>query len=270
MTRRVSSSSLVVALWSVALVLALVLALVWLWPAAAPAPRHQAPRGLRCVPRSPCLVLVIDDIGRDLQMLRRLLALGLDITYSVLPHGPHTSTSVSLLQESGREYMLHLPMRPLDLAKITREPVVVGLDGPVGTSVAECLARVPGAVGVSNHMGSSISQRSDEMARVLVPIQKKRLWFLDSKTTKGSIICKVASKLEMPCRQRDVFLDDPPSPAAVQSRLESVARLARQRGWAIAIGHPKRATYMVMKRFFEKSEINVVRLSALVFSPDAT
>ncbi len=270
MSRRASASKVVLALWAAAALLAVGLAVVLSLPeprrGAAPPPA-TAPR---CTPENPCLAVVIDDVGRDLSMLKRFLAIKGDITYAVLPHAPHTGESVKALKRHRREYLVHLPMAPLDVSKVTREAVVVGLDGPVEPTVAECLARVPGAVGVNNHMGSALSKDPREMARVLSIVKKNGMWFLDSKTTKGSIICEVAKKLGVACRQRDVFLDDPPSQAAVQLMLEGAISTARKRGWAIAIGHPKEATYKVVGRFFQNPQINVVGLTTLFSGTDAT
>lgn len=257
-------------MWLLVCLLAVALAAVYFWTPPTQDVRPTLPGASLCVPGNPCLVLVIDDVGRDLPLLQRFLALKGDVTYSVLPHAPYTKQSLAALRQRRREYLMHLPMAPLDVSKVTQEAVVVGLDGPLETAAEECLARVPGAVGVNNHMGSALSSEPRKMARVLSIIKKKKLWFLDSKTTKGSIICAVAKKMKVACRQRDVFLDDPPSQAAVQSKLERAVEVARRRGWSIAIGHPREATYKVVRRFIENPEINVVRLSALFARPDAT
>ena len=268
--RRASASKFILALWSTAALLAVGLAMLSFWPQQRLAVAPSRPGAPLCVPSSPCLVLVIDDVGRDQKMLQRFLALKGDITFAVLPHAPYTGQSITALRQRGREYLVHLPMAPQDISKVTREAVVVGLDGPLETAVEECLTRVPGAVGVNNHMGSALSEQPREMARVLSIVKKNKMWFLDSKTTKGSTICPVARKLKVGCRQRDFFLDDPPSQAAVQSKMEGAIGIARKRGWSIAIGHPKEATYKVVRQFFDNPEINVVRLSTLLNRSDAT
>ncbi len=271
MPRRASGSHLVKLMWLLVLLLVAALGAVYLWPDTRPTPDAQA-RGAapRCLPSEPCLAVVIDDVGRDLNLLQRFLALEADITYAVLPHAPYTKQSLESLRAKKREYLLHLPMAPKDVSKVTREPVVVGMDGRVETATRECVARVPGAAGANNHMGSFLSTEPRKLARVLSIMKKNNLWFLDSKTTKDSIICRVARKLRVACRQRDVFLDDPPSQAAVVLKLEEAVDVARKRGWAIAIGHPKEATYKVVRRFTKNPQINVVRLSTLFAGSDAT
>lgn len=268
-SRSTASKRLVIGLWISAGGLALLLAAVSLWPRRSPvrAVRKQA---LGCTPQRPCMAVVIDDIGRDLTMLRQLLALGGEVTFAVLPHAPHTRQSIAAIRGAGRDYLLHLPMRPLDTTKVTREPVVVGLDGPLQASLEECISKVPGAAGVSNHMGSSVSQAPAEMRQVLRTVRSKGLWYLDSRTSGSSVACAVARQEKVRCLARDVFLDDPPAQAAVQSKLIEAVNQARRRGWSIAIGHPMQVTYRVLGQFLKQPGVRMVRISALLSEADAT
>jgi len=211
------------------------------------------------------MAVVIDDMGRDLNATQEFLTLDADLTFSVLPHARYTRATLEALRKGGREFILHLPMMPVDSASITDEPVVVGLDGPLQTTTEACLNRVPGAVGLNNHMGSKLSQDPRAMTKLMSIIKQKRLWMLDSRTTHASVICQIARSLRVPCLERDVFLDDPPQAAAVQSKLKAALHTARQRGWSIAIGHPRAVTKEVLSKFLRNSPIRIERLSK-VFS----
>ncbi len=46
----------------------------------------------------------------------------------------------------------------------------------------------------------------------------------------------------MPHVDRDVFLDNNPALSAVQRQLADLEAVAKRRGWAVAIGHPKDGT----------------------------
>jgi polysaccharide deacetylase 2 family uncharacterized protein YibQ len=266
--RRITSiRPLLTGLWVLSGLLLVTLALLILWPARAPAGVAPGPGARHCTPARPCVAVVIDDVGRDLRLLTRLLALDADLTFSVLPHALYTQESLEAIRAREREVMLHLPMRPRDTGKVQEEAVVVGMDGPLETAVLECLRQVPDAVGVNNHMGSAISESVPEMRRVLAVLQGRGLWFLDSRTTAATRICEVARELKMPCIRRDVFLDDRPSAAAVESGLNEALRRARRRGWAIAVGHVRPVTVRVLGEFLQDREINVVRLSRVVAGP---
>jgi polysaccharide deacetylase 2 family uncharacterized protein YibQ len=230
---------------------------------AAPTPRLPPPPA-PCTQRTPCLALVIDDVGRELAPLRRLLALPLDLTFSVLPHAPKTPQSLKAIRARGREVMLHLPMAPLDSSRITDERVVLGRDGPLEAAMRQCLAKIPDAVGVNNHMGSALSKDPGRVGQVLEFLRGGKLWFLDSRTVAGSLFCSQAQVRNIRCIERDVFLDDPPTPSEVKSRITEAVDVARRRGWAVAIGHPKSSTVDALQKLRLGSTLRIVRLSTVI------
>jgi uncharacterized protein len=229
----------------------------------APPPRLPPPPA-PCTPRTPCLALVIDDVGRDMAPLRRLLALPLDLTFSVLPHAPKTRQSLEAIRGRGREVMLHLPMAPLDSSRITDERVVLGRDGPLEAAMRQCLTKIPGARGINNHMGSALSKDPKRVGRVLEVLRGRSMWFLDSRTVTGSLFCSQARERAIPCIERDVFLDDPPTASEVESRITEAVEIAKRRGWAVAIGHPEISTVDALQKLRLGSTVRIVRLSVVI------
>jgi polysaccharide deacetylase 2 family uncharacterized protein YibQ len=257
---------LLTALGLVAIVMAGLGTLVALWSQPASASRSSTVEP-PCSPQHPCLALVIDDVGRDLDALEQLLALRLDLTFSVLPHARHTKQSLAAIRRRSREILVHLPMAPTDLTRITDETVVLGRDAPLERALDACLDRVPGAVGASNHMGSRLSAMPEAVSRVLRGIARRGLWFLDSRTTSHSLFCTRARSEGVPCVERDVFLDDPPRPETVTGRLAEAMQLARKQGKAVAIGHPLPATIALLRhldRLEQPRRVRIRRLSRLV------
>ena len=104
------------------------------------------------------------------------------------------------------------------------------------------LEAVPGAVGVNNHMGSALSADAGSMTTILGVIGARGLFFLDSRTSAQSVGYRVATALGVPAAERQVFLVDDPRPEAVAAQFQRLLELARDRGGAIAIGHPHAAT----------------------------
>ena len=71
----------------------------------------------------------------------------------------------------------------------------------------------------------------------------------------------------MAAARRDVFLDSDPSPDAVAFQFERLVALARQRGYALGIGHPYPATLELLERELPKlaeQGIELVPVRALV------
>ena len=80
-------------------------------------------------------------------------------------------------------------------------------------------------------------------------------------TTNESKGWKVAMEMKMPTLKRDVFLDDDPSADAVRSQISRLVKIAKLRGTALAIGHPREATLKSLQEAagrFRKEGIEVV------------
>jgi hypothetical protein len=122
-------------------------------------------------------------------------------------------------------------MAPAELARATRE----------------ALDAVPGAVGVNNHMGSRLSADRASMAAILGVIGERGLYFLDSRTSAESVAFAAARELDIPAAERQVFLDPDPRAEAVRYQFRRLLAAARERGAAIAIGHPHPATLAVLE-----------------------
>jgi polysaccharide deacetylase 2 family uncharacterized protein YibQ len=75
-----------------------------------------------------------------------------------------------------------------------------------------------------------------------------KYFYLDSYTSVDSVAYQVAREQHVPAARRNVFLDDEPSEAAVEVQWKRLLKIARERGFALAIGHPRPATFAVLER----------------------
>lgn len=193
------------------------------------------------------VALVIDDLGRSLDDVQGLEALGVPITYAVLPFEEHTVPVVAELRRARKEMLLHLPMEPKNGEDPGPGALLLGMsDDELQEKTRAALAAVPGAVGVNNHMGSGLSEDERSMDAVLGVIAGRNLFFLDSRTSAASVGYKTAIRQGIPAAERQVFLDGDPSPEAIRAQFQRLLDLARTRGAAIAIGHPHPETLEVL------------------------
>jgi hypothetical protein len=200
------------------------------------------------------VALVIDDLGGDVDDLRPLLALGVPLTYSVLPFEEQTPQVVAALRQRRAEILLHLPMEPVHGQNPGPGALLQGMsDGELREKTEAALKAVPGAVGVNNHMGSLLSSEEGPMNAVLGVLAARGLFFLDSRTSAESVGYKVAISLGVPAAERQVFLDGDPSPAAIHTQFQRLLNLARTKGAAIAIGHPHPETLAALTREVPKA-----------------
>ena len=211
----------------------------------------------------PVVAVIIDDIGSEATVTGKLIELDAPITFSVLPNESHTRDMRDLIKASGREMLLHLPMEP------TRMQMGAPLPGVLWTSmgptdirkmVAEDFGLVPEAVGVNNHMGSAFTTWEPGMRAVLEEVGKRGLFFIDSITDPHSIACNLAGRMNVKCDARDVFLDTNASEGQVEKQWHRLLGIAKRRGSAIAIGHPRNATYEVLKTEIPRLTSTNIRL----------
>lgn len=193
------------------------------------------------------VALVIDDLGANVDDLKPLLALGVPITYAILPFEEQTPAVVAELRRRRAETLLHLPMQPKNSEDPGPGALDVDMDADeLRSRTAAALKAVPGVVGVNNHMGSRMSEDETAMTPVLRLIGERGLFFLDSRTSAESIGYRTARSLGLPAAERHVFLDRDPSPEAIREQFQRLLDLSRTRGAAVAIGHPLPETLQVL------------------------
>ena len=217
------------------------------------------------------LALVIDDLGRSLKDLESLRRLGVPITYAVLPFESETGAVVADLRQHHEEILCHLPMEPRSGGNPGPGALRAGMSPlQLRQTTVAALEAVPGAVGVNNHMGSALSADAASMTTILGVIGARGLFFLDSRTSAQSVGYRVATSLGVPAAERQVFLDDDPRPEAVAEQFQRLLELARDRGGAIAIGHPHAATLAALAEAVPRAQAGgyrFVQVSDLLTRP---
>ena len=209
------------------------------------------------------LVIIIDDVA-TFEHAGMVKSLGLKITPSIFPATKtHPDTpSIARLFEF---YMIHLPMQ----AKHFDSPEIGTLT--INESYESMLAKIkkirkdfPRAVYTNNHTGSRFTSDFNAMDRAYMALIDQGFIFVDSKTIAQTAVAKAAKKHNQPYISRDIFLDDNPSAAAVRRELVAAVNLAKKRGYAIAIGHPKKNTIAVIK----ESKNNILKDVEVVYLKD--
>lgn len=199
------------------------------------------------------VAIVIDDLGRDVAAIEKLTAMlsragNVQLSWAVLPYESRTAEVVEALRRHGAEVLLHLPMDPEGTADPGPGALTTAMSkGELAAATAAALAAVPGAVGVNNHMGSKLSSDRAAMTAILGEVRREGRYFLDSRTTAESVGFEVARELGIAAANRDLFLDDVAERGAVAAQFAKLLARARERGAAIAIGHPHPTTLAVLE-----------------------
>jgi polysaccharide deacetylase 2 family uncharacterized protein YibQ len=189
----------------------------------------------------PVIAIIIDDLGQQRELSLAVTRLPGPVACSILPHTPWAKVVAESATRNGKEVMLHLPLQPMETERLAGVGEI-SLDNSradLAQILAADLASVPNVVGINNHMGSLITRHPGHMSWLMAEIAAYgNLFFVDSYTTAQSVAQPAAAEHGIPSARRHVFLDDAPGVANLEKEYARLLILAREQGFAIAIGHP--------------------------------
>jgi len=227
-----------------------------------PHPFHPAVSG-------PRLAIILDDVAGDPAAVDSIFSLRYPLTLSILPNHLHSAQIAREAHRRGYQVMLHLPMQSLANEIPESQEIRPGMaPAQISAELNNMLASVPYTAGINNHQGSLATSDPRLMADLMPLLRNRHLFFIDSRTTAATVAFDAAQSAGVPCAFRNVpFLDDVQEIGAVRRQLELAARDAREKGRAIAIGHPHPSTLRALGEFLPQAEsqgIHLVHASDLV------
>ena len=213
------------------------------------------------------LAVILDDLGNDRSAAEAIFALPFPVTLSVLPDHAHSAEIAEEAHRRGYEVLLHLPMQAAGNEKPEAQELRPGMTtGDVTLLVEQMLQAVPYAAGVNNHQGSQATSDPALMSELMPILRDRQLFYIDSRTSATTVAFDTARENGVRCAFRNVpFLDDVAEVNAVRKQLELALRGAREKGEAVAIGHPHPATLQALSELLPHAEAKSVHL---VFSSD--
>lgn len=218
---------------------------------------------------NPRVAIVIDDFGYSRgELIEEFLSLDFPVTIAVIPTLRHSAYTAKRARELDKQVILHLPME----AEAHGSDVQWISTDMNRAEITDLLNRYvdgsPGITGVNNHLGSRATQDPAVMETVLRILKRKDLFFLDSLTSPNSIAYTTAISLGVPAARNDIFLDaGTDEEAVVEERVYRLIALAKRRGSAIGIGHPRAWTLEGIRsaeHMLKQSGVEVVFVSELV------
>lgn len=231
-------------------------------PLAASAASSAESRGGPREHGSALLAIILDDLGQDRSVADAIFALPYPLTISVLPDHAHSTDIAEEAHRRGYQVLLHLPMQSVgDETPEARELRPGMAPDDVPPLFEEMMQSVPDAVGVNNHQGSQATSDAALMQELMPVLKEWNLFYVDSRTTTATVAYDTAQHDGVPSAFRNVpFLDDVPEVSAVRRQLDVAVRGAREKGQAIAIGHPHPATLQALREFLPKAQTRGIRL----------
>lgn len=217
------------------------------------------------------LAIIIDDIGYNKSLSERAARLPGAFTLSVLPFTPYGPSTAHVAHNENKELMLHTPMSNLNNLPLGQGGLHSGMGkDALVTTLRRDLDNLPFIKGMNNHMGSRLTQEAAPMNWVMEELKTRGLYFVDSRTSALTVALETAKAHKIPSIKRDVFLDDEPNVSAITRQLHTAFALAKQNGFAVAIGHPYSSTLSVLENIqplLQQHNIQLVFVSQLLHAP---
>ena len=208
------------------------------------------------------LAIILDDLGNDRAAADAIFALHYPLTISVLPNHAHSVEIAEEAHRRGYEVMLHLPMQSVGNETPEAHELHPGMPaGDIPALFEQMMQSVPNAAGVNNHQGSQATADPALMEELMPVLQKWNLFYVDSRTTAATVAYDTAQRFGVRSGFRNVpFLDDVAEVSAVRKQLDLALRGAKNKGEAIAIGHPHPATLQALSEILPQAETRGVHL----------
>jgi uncharacterized protein len=215
------------------------------------------------------VAIVIGGIGLDTEGSDAAIA-GLPgpVTLAIAPYGDDLPRTLAAARDAGHEVLLQLPLEPYNYPTIDPGPKTLTTDASPEENLDRLrwlMSRFTTYVGVTNYMGARFTSEIDAFAPVIAEIGGRGLLYLDDGSSERSRIGELAGKA--PVLRADVVLDADTTPQAIDARLDQLAAIARNRGYAIATGSAFPSTIDRIAAFAARAAdrgIVIVPVSALV------
>ena len=201
------------------------------------------------------IAIVLDDWGYHLESCQAIEAIAQPIAVAVMPGLAYSKAIAQCAHDHHKVVMLHLPLEPhqylehypfnYTITTSMRQPRVERL-------LEKNLNDVPFVEGVNNHMGSKATEDRRLMSIIFARLKERKLFFLDSMVTNKSICRGLAREMHIRFTQRDVFLDNKNERSYIENQFAELAKLARRKGYAVAIGHDRPLTLQIVKEQLEE------------------
>ena len=117
------------------------------------------------IPDGPQVAVVIDDAGVDRRRTREVIALPSPLTIAFLTYADRLDEQVKLAVSAGHEIMTHVPMQPINIgANPGKNALNIHLKpAEIKSRLVWALTRIPGHVGINNHMGKCYTSHEKGM-----------------------------------------------------------------------------------------------------------
>ncbi len=213
--------------------------------------------------KKPKLAIIIDDVAFSSDV-KGIKAIPYKVTPSFLPPSPrHPDTP--FLARKFSVYMVHLPLEAIKHSRPEARTLMSNESfARIDSWIQKLSKKFPRASFYNNHTGSKFTSNTQAMDKLFRSFILRDIRFLDSKTSGKTKARKIARRYAMPIMSRDIFLDNVLEERYIKKQIKKAIQIAKKKGYAIAICHPKGVTLRTLKKVkYMFSDVRLVYINEL-------
>ena len=190
------------------------------------------------------VAVIVDDIGFGGHSTGTLLSIKAPLTLAILPFCRGSKVAAETGVERSYEVILHMPMEPSRFRNNVRAKVAVFIDmnsKQIKKRLVRALDSLPGLSGLNNHMGSLFTEKAAKLDPVMSVLKERKLYFVDSVTTRHSVAFTRARRLGLPSGRRNFeFIDNKPGFKYSQKQFKRMIARTKSKKALICIMHDRK------------------------------
>ncbi len=244
--------------------------LSWPAPRAVTPPPNGEPRrpsGEPVIPLSatggPRVAIIVDEVGAGRDVFESLRDLGRRLTVAVLPGLPLAQSIARAALRGGMEVLLDLPMEPYGYPQLDPGPGALLMSMPreeIRRRVVQHLEALPGVVGVTNHMGSRLTEDRARMRAMLEVLAARRLFLVDAYASNLSVAYDEARAVGVRAARRQLLVDPARGENGERASWDEVAGWAERRRQVIVLARAQSLTVRLLREYIPRWEARGLRL----------
>jgi uncharacterized protein len=208
------------------------------------------------------VAVIVDQIGERRDVFEALRDLGRPVTLALLPL-PAAASLAREASRSGMEILLDLPMEPYRYPQLDPGPGALLMSMPdeqIRRLVRRHLEALPGVVGMTNYMGSRLTEDRARMRAVVDVLAARRLFLVDAYASNLSVAYDEAKSAGLRAARRQSLIEAARGEAGERASWEEVAGWAERHGEVIVLAHGQPLTVRLLREYIPRWEARGLRL----------
>ena len=220
---------------------------------------------------------IIGEIAGDTsyQTIVDFLSVPEQVSVSLVPVKKQSSLIAQLADQYHKEVIIRLPLEPAGKipSDFTGRVIMVHYTKEtIHSIIEESMAKVQNFSGFNNLWGSRALEDSRIMGIVCNEIKKAHGYFIETKSTKNSVVSFICETIGLPAKEIDVELKDKSKQTDLEKQLRMFAAAAQENG-AIIVAAPINAPFVAALKasisMLKRNGVRLVPASEIVINKDA-